>query len=509
METVDNDGSQSYTKITADMGCHKSMICQTIKKDIGYSSDCKSHRMLITNASNESREVKVAALLNELKHGSAVMLRTNSFIHGRDRYCFGNKWIITEDEPILSHDILVFLQNVDIEHPIGQLIRTCCEEYHSSFGCGTKTVLYLIGQWTNLCCNLKFQGIPISKLLFLLKESVRDCITFLDHLVIPTENFLDHSVVLSAKEKKLHFWDLTKMQNLSHNVLLVKTSVINNIHHVGYQKLAKVENTCTREEYILSRKMSARDKWISHVQWILKQLKVTILVATGKVDKNLVETLSCCGILVFENTEQTAVEALASLNEKSRIEPVVYITDATQKNVLAGILMEPLNADRILSSNQHSQELYIVLSTPQCQVQTLVLHHPAQAGLDLLAQEFQLSSHRVSSALNHGKVLPGGGTTEQKCADYLLNKAELLRKQIHPNSNGHELYMAEILLKLAESFQSFSKCVSLNSGRMDRDTSYNLILDDHFTKIQSWKTALQLVSILTRIDAKVVLGIPQ
>ncbi|CAE1278399.1 unnamed protein product [Acanthosepion pharaonis] len=375
---------------------------------------------------------------------------------------FHNKWIITEDEPILSHDILVFLQNVDIEHPIGQLIRTCCEEYHSSFGCGTKTVLYLIGQWTNLCCNLKFQ------------------ITF-----------------------------KYATSNLSHNVLLVKTSVINNIHHVGYQKLAKVENTCTREEYILSRKMSARDKWISHVQWILKQLKVTILVATGKVDKNLVETLSCCGILVFENTEQTAVEALASLNEKSRIEPVVYITDATQKNVLAGILMEPLNADRILSSNQHSQELYIVLSTPQCQVQTLVLHHPAQAGLDLLAQEFQLSSHRVSSALNHGKVLPGGGTTEQKCADYLLNKAELLRKQIHPNSNGHELYMAEILLKLAESFQSFSKCVSLNSGRMDRDTSYNLILDDHFTKIQSWKTALQLVSILTRIDAKVVLGIPQ
>lgn len=57
---------------------------------------------------------------------------------------------------------------------------------------------------------------------------------------------------------------------------------------------------------------------------------MTILVATGKVDKNLVEILSCSGILVFENTEQTAVEALASLNENTRIEPVVYITDATQ-----------------------------------------------------------------------------------------------------------------------------------------------------------------------------------
>lgn len=85
--------------------------------------------------------------------------------------------------------------------------------------------------------------------------------------------------------------------------------------------------------------------------------------------------------------------------------------------------------------NQESYEnLYLVLTTNKiinkienCYIQllfqTLVLHHPAQAGLDLLAQEFQLSSHRVSSALNHGKVLPGGGTTEQKCADYLLNKA--------------------------------------------------------------------------------------
>ena len=55
--------------------------------------------------------------------------------------------------------------------------------------------------------------------------------------------------------------------------------------------------------------------------------------------------------------------------------------------------------------------------------QTLVLHHPAQAGLDLFEQEFWLGSHRVSSALNNGKILPGGGTTEQKCADYLLSKA--------------------------------------------------------------------------------------
>ncbi|CAE1276699.1 unnamed protein product [Acanthosepion pharaonis] len=74
-ETVDNDGSQSYAKIAAVMGCHKLAIYRTIKKDIGYSSYRKSHRILITNASKESRKVKATALLNELKHGSAGMLR--------------------------------------------------------------------------------------------------------------------------------------------------------------------------------------------------------------------------------------------------------------------------------------------------------------------------------------------------------------------------------------------------------------------------------------------------
>ena len=59
-------------------------------------------------------------------------------------------------------------------------------------------------------------------------------------------------------------------------------------------------------------------------------MKVTILVAAGKVDKNLEEVLSCEGIMVFENTEQSAIEALAALDENTRTEPVVYITDATQ-----------------------------------------------------------------------------------------------------------------------------------------------------------------------------------
>ncbi|CAE1303339.1 unnamed protein product [Acanthosepion pharaonis] len=77
-ETVDNDGSQSYAKIAADMGCHKSTICRTIKKHIGYSSYRNSHRMPITNASRGVEEGQDAGFAEQaqarVSRGAEVLL---------------------------------------------------------------------------------------------------------------------------------------------------------------------------------------------------------------------------------------------------------------------------------------------------------------------------------------------------------------------------------------------------------------------------------------------------
>ncbi|CAE1251219.1 unnamed protein product [Acanthosepion pharaonis] len=108
-ETVGNDGSQSYAKIAADMGCHKSTICRTIKKDIGYSSYHKFHRMFITNASKESMKVKAVALLTELKHWSAGMLRffsdEKNLIQDQTSNRQNDGWICKDNEefPVLKH----------------------------------------------------------------------------------------------------------------------------------------------------------------------------------------------------------------------------------------------------------------------------------------------------------------------------------------------------------------------------------------------------------------------
>ncbi|QQP34653.1 Hypothetical protein FKW44_022612 [Caligus rogercresseyi] len=49
----------------------------TINKDLGYSSYKKRHRMILTEGSRESRRVKAAALLNNLKHETAGLLRSS------------------------------------------------------------------------------------------------------------------------------------------------------------------------------------------------------------------------------------------------------------------------------------------------------------------------------------------------------------------------------------------------------------------------------------------------
>ncbi|CAE1302710.1 unnamed protein product [Acanthosepion pharaonis] len=86
------------------MGCHKSTICRTIKKDIGYSSYRMSHRMLITNASKESRKVWAEALLNELKHGSTGMLRffsnEKNFIQDQTSNSQNDRWICKDIEEV-------------------------------------------------------------------------------------------------------------------------------------------------------------------------------------------------------------------------------------------------------------------------------------------------------------------------------------------------------------------------------------------------------------------------
>ncbi|QQP57745.1 Uncharacterized protein FKW44_002833 [Caligus rogercresseyi] len=71
---VNEDGNKSYAKLAAEMGCSKQTISNIINKDLGYSSYKTRHRIILTKETRDSRRVKAAALLNNLKYETAPQL---------------------------------------------------------------------------------------------------------------------------------------------------------------------------------------------------------------------------------------------------------------------------------------------------------------------------------------------------------------------------------------------------------------------------------------------------
>ncbi|QQP56429.1 Transposable element tcb2 transposase [Caligus rogercresseyi] len=96
-EKVNEDGNKSYAKLAAEMGCSKQTVANTINKDLGYSSYKKRYRMILTEGTRESRRVKGAALLNNLKHETAGLLRffsdENFFSQDQNSNRQNDRWI--------------------------------------------------------------------------------------------------------------------------------------------------------------------------------------------------------------------------------------------------------------------------------------------------------------------------------------------------------------------------------------------------------------------------------
>ncbi|QQP37031.1 Transposable element tcb2 transposase [Caligus rogercresseyi] len=102
---VNEDGNKSYAKLT--MGCSKLTIANTINKDLGYSSYKKRHRMILTEGTRESRRVKAAALLNNLKHETAALLRS-----------FSDEIFFSQDQNSNRQNDRWICQNVDEVHVV-------------------------------------------------------------------------------------------------------------------------------------------------------------------------------------------------------------------------------------------------------------------------------------------------------------------------------------------------------------------------------------------------------
>ncbi|QQP51529.1 Transposable element tcb2 transposase [Caligus rogercresseyi] len=91
---VNEDGNKSYAKL------------QPLQGDSSYK---KRHRMILTEGTRESRRVKAAALLNNLKHETAGLLRffsdDNFFSQDQNSNRQNDRWICqnVDEVPVVKH----------------------------------------------------------------------------------------------------------------------------------------------------------------------------------------------------------------------------------------------------------------------------------------------------------------------------------------------------------------------------------------------------------------------
>ncbi|QQP54953.1 Transposable element tcb2 transposase, partial [Caligus rogercresseyi] len=118
---VNEDGNKSYAKLATEMGCSKQTIANTINKDLGDSSYKKRHRMILTEGTRESRRAKAEALLNNLKHETAGILRFFSdekfFSQDQNSNRQNDRWICPKCRQ--AHEVPL-LRNGPGEEPQGQ-----------------------------------------------------------------------------------------------------------------------------------------------------------------------------------------------------------------------------------------------------------------------------------------------------------------------------------------------------------------------------------------------------
>lgn len=108
-EKIDADGSKSMADLAKEMIVAKTTICVAIKQDICYKSYVLRRRQLLTEKLKSSRKIKAQALLNDLKHDSAGLLRFFSdekyFVQDRKINRQNDRWICqyASDVPTAMH----------------------------------------------------------------------------------------------------------------------------------------------------------------------------------------------------------------------------------------------------------------------------------------------------------------------------------------------------------------------------------------------------------------------
>ncbi|XP_078601351.1 chaperonin-containing T-complex member BBS12-like [Branchiostoma floridae x Branchiostoma japonicum] len=87
---------------------------------------------------------------------------------------------IVEDDSDPEGSVLVstatdLLSNLNIDHPIGQLLNSACQSHHTTYGTGSKTLVCMVGFLARAAQHCTHLGVPVSAVCHCLEEGVRMC----------------------------------------------------------------------------------------------------------------------------------------------------------------------------------------------------------------------------------------------------------------------------------------------------------------------------------------------
>eukprot|EP00116_Pleurobrachia_bachei_P006615 sb/3466877/ len=248
-----------------------------------------------------------------------------------------------------------------------------------------------------------------------------------------------------------------------HRVLVVTGDVSSSpTPHIGYRGIVK-------EHYVITKEGTAGEETQEHPQ----DLGVTLILCTGVMTSHH-------DITVVERIQFDIAQHIA--HHFSR-DPLPCVSFATPQDII-----------EVELGDSPPSEGYIQILLPDSS--TLLLRRPTDTGCVTRFQRISEKIHSIVGDTTEGKtpcVLPGGGVTERICGELLAS--------FQPSSHLMERYgvvdeltCRVVLGGLGRVFQSVSHLIIRNS-----DCEEDVVLDEGYSKLESWDNALSTAVLLCRV----------
>ncbi|CAH1787967.1 unnamed protein product [Owenia fusiformis] len=338
-------------------------------------------------------------------------------------------------------------------------------------------------------------------------------------------------IVIATELSSLHHF-----QKATHNAIFVNGDLSDTYHHIGYKKAVTVHIATTG---LASR--SSSEKWFDQAVGMLRKFQIGLIICKGRISSELKDWCISEKIIPIESAPMSALQALA-VGVQAQL--LTYIDECTKVNIGSGIGIQPWQLDSGIGIQPWQLDsgigiqpwqldsgimdnCYIKLSLHRSMVQTIVICHPVASVRYIREEQFWHTLYHLKHDIGSGKLLQGAGATELHCSDILethhsskdcvAGKYHRVRSEVYKAVAGaFRRYVAIIEHNNPKSqlpcHTPSHNIISLgtesthNSNTSMRISDQGLIFDDFDGKIESWRSAIDVVCTLLQTQVHISTG---